>query len=78
MWGFAGDRRNYQERNGVSHQYAKCPRCGHYFFYRGARSGGIRDTRSEKLNLLLGGGYHNAFSNKCLNCGLNIKGEQNI
>lgn len=59
-------------------QFAKCPRCGHHFFFRGARSGGIGDTGNGNLNLLFGGGYHNTFSNKCLNCGLSIKGERNI
>ncbi|MBT1072448.1 hypothetical protein [Pelotalea chapellei] len=54
-------------------QFTKCPRCGHYLFFRGAKSGGVGDTGSEKLNLIFGGGYHNALSNKCLNCGVSIK-----
>ena len=53
--------------------FSKCPQCNHYFFFRGAKPGHIGDTGSEKLNLLLGGGYYNAFSSKCLNCGLNLK-----
>ncbi len=53
--------------------FSKCPRCNHYFFFRGAKPGRIGDTGNETLNLLFGGGYHNPLSNKCLNCGLTIK-----
>ena len=59
-------------------QSAKCPRCGHYFQFRGAKSGQLGDTGSEKLNMLFGGGYRNSLSNKCLNCDLNIKRKESI
>ena len=36
-------------------QFARCPRCGHYFQFRGALQGHIGDTGSEKINLLVGG-----------------------
>jgi hypothetical protein len=59
-------------------QFAKCPRCGYYFQFRSAKSGQLGDTGSEILNMLFGGGYRNFLSNKCLNCGLNIKIKESI
>jgi peptidoglycan/LPS O-acetylase OafA/YrhL len=52
--------------------FSKCPRCNHYFLYR-AKPGTFGDIGNEKLGLLLGVGYINPFSNKCLNCGLSLK-----
>jgi hypothetical protein len=51
-------------------QFVKCPRCGHYFQFRGAMRGKIGDTGNETINLLFGGGFRNFLSDKCLNCGL--------
>ena len=56
-------------------QLAKCPRCGHYFQFRTFK---VSDRSWERINLLFGAGYHNIFTKKCLNCGLNIKAEKNI
>lgn len=51
--------------------FSACPRCRNYFFYR-SKPGSIGDTGNKIINMLFGGGYRNIFSNKCLNCGLNI------
>jgi len=59
-------------------QLAKCPRCGHYFQFRTFKDVQVSDRSWERINLLFGAGYHNIFTKKCLNCGLNIKAEKNI
>lgn len=59
-------------------QLVKCPRCGHYFQFRTFKDAQVSDKSWERINLLFGAGYHNIFTQKCLNCGLNIKPEKNI
>ncbi|MDR3578944.1 MAG: hypothetical protein P4L44_03160 [Oryzomonas sp.] len=59
-------------------QFAKCPRCGHYFQFRTFKDAQSSDRDWERISLLFGGGYHNTFTKKCLNCGLNLKVEKNI
>jgi hypothetical protein len=57
-------------------QLAKCPRCGHYFQFKTFKDAQVTDRSWERINLLFGAGYHNIFTKKCLNCGLNIKTEK--
>ena len=52
--------------------FTRCPRCNYYFFYR-SEPGAVGDIGNDKLNLIFGIGYRNPFSNKCLNCGLELK-----